>query len=119
MHNNFESVFDNFPNRIVNDTHGYVATASCSDIGKRGILIVDNAVYNVAVADCLNPKEKPLVKERFNGKWVADVDEFVWYASSLKRTHYGTLCLFTPQPMPTRHETTTDGFHLEQTLVQR
>ena len=94
LHNNFESVFYYFPERLSDNVHGYVATENCDDIGRYGFIIVGNQVRKVKVADCLNYQDKKKAPERYKG-WVADLDEFTYYSLHTKEyKNYGTICLF-------------------------
>jgi hypothetical protein len=92
-HDNFESVFDIFPERISSNVHGYVATADCDDVGKLGFIIVGDEMWKILVADCLSDVDKKKNPLRYTG-WVMDLDSYLYYAAKVKdNQNRGTLCL--------------------------
>ena len=92
-HRNFESVFWHFPDRLAPDVHGYIATANCTEMGDRLTLVVGDRYYSVVVADCLNAEHRIAHTKLWRGRWLADVDEFLYSAARLKPNgNIGSLC---------------------------
>ena len=96
-HRNFESVFWHFPDRLAPDVHGYVATYDCAEIGERYTLAIGAQYYSVVVADCLNADHQDEHQTLWRGRWLADVDEFLYSAARIKQNgNIGSLCINPP-----------------------
>ena len=91
-HAAFEQVFANFPDRLRNDVHGYVAVADCDEMGKLYDLTINGKTYRVAVADCLN-RSMPMPTTKGKLSWLVDVDDRLWWAAATpNRPVEATLC---------------------------
>lgn len=75
-HHAFDVVFSNYPERIDLTVDGYIASVSCSDIGRKGSLILNGMVYFVRVADCFNRSAIP------STGYSGDIDYRLWYHSA-------------------------------------
>lgn len=73
VHMAFPSVFDVYPYRQQADVDGYVALASCAELGNRYILASRGGVFLVSVADCGAPGWEPSIPG-----WIADVGQRLW-----------------------------------------
>ena len=74
-HEAWDSVFDNFPERLRDDVHGYIAVQDCAEMGSLYTLHIGKSAYTVAVADCRNRAAT------LRPGWLVDVDDRLWYAS--------------------------------------
>lgn len=86
LHSAMPAVLANFPDRACPECAGYVATADCSEIGRRFVLVMHGRDYLVQAADCLAAADAPGNRRMFGGEWIADVDEALWSGPAVPQT---------------------------------